>query len=56
MMIISLCNHCQIQCLPALNPLNPKSDQLQIPPCNINALNNRVVMRITDIITQDEFA
>ena len=37
-------------------PLSPKSDQLQISPCNINALYNRMVMRITDIITQDEFA
>ena len=38
------------------NPLSPKSDQHQISPCNINALLNRVVMRITDMITQDEFA
>ena len=38
-----------------VNPLSPKSDQHQISPCNINALLNRVVMRITDIITQDEF-
>ena len=37
-----------------LNPLSPKSDQRQISPCNINALQNRVVMRITDMITQDE--
>ena len=27
-------------------PLSPKSDQHQISPCNINALWNRVVMRI----------
>ena len=40
----------------ALNPLSPKSDQHQISPCNINALSNRVVMRIRDMITQDEFA
>ena len=39
-----------------LNPLSPKSDQHQISPCNINALLNRVDMRITDMITQDEFA
>ena len=39
-----------------LNPLSPKSDQDQISPCNINALYNRVVMRITDMITRDEFA
>ena len=37
-----------------LNPLSPKSDQRQISPCNISALQNRVVMRITDMITQDE--
>ena len=39
-----------------LNPLSPKSDQHQISPYNISALLNRVVMRITDMITQDEFA
>ena len=39
-----------------VNPLSPKSDQNQISPCNINTLLNRVVMRITDMITQDEFA
>ena len=37
-----------------LNPLSPKSDQHQISPCNISALQNRVVMRIKDMITQDE--
>ena len=40
----------------SFNPLSPKSDQHQISPCNINALSNRVVMRIRDKITQDEFA
>ena len=30
------------------------SDQHQSSPCNINTLLNRVVMRITDMITQDE--
>ena len=39
-----------------LNPLSPKSDKHQISPYNISALLNRVVMRITDMITQDEFA
>ena len=42
-----------------LNPLSPKSDQHQISPCNINVfvfLINRVDMRITDMITQGEFA
>ena len=38
-----------------LNPSSPKSDQRQISPCDTNALQNRVVMRITDMITQDEF-
>ena len=31
-----------------------KSDQHEISPCNINALYNRVVMRIKDRVTQDE--
>ena len=31
-------------------------DQHHISPCNINALYNRVVMRIKDMITQDVFA
>ena len=35
--------------------LSPKSDQHQICPCNINAFYDRVVMRITDMITRDEF-
>ena len=39
-----------------LNPLSPRSDQHEISPFNINALENRVVMRITDMITQYEFA
>ena len=41
---------------PPSNPLSPTIDQRQISPCNINALLNRVVMRITDMITQDESA
>ena len=39
----------------AFNPLSPKSDQHRISPGNINALYHRVVMRITDMITQDKF-
>ena len=39
-----------------VNPLSPKSDQNQISPCNINASQNKLVLRITDMITQDEFA
>ena len=39
-----------------LSPLSPKSDQRKISPCNIDALLNSVVMRITDMITQNEFA
>ena len=38
------------------NSLSPKSDQHKFSPCNINALLNRVVLRITDMITQGEFA
>ena len=38
------------------NPLSPKSDRHQISPCDINALINIVVMRITDMITQNKFA
>ena len=41
---------------PRLSLLSPKSDQHQISPCKINALQNRVVMRIKDIITHDVFA
>ena len=37
-----------------LNPLSPKSDQRQISPCNITALQSRVFMRIKDMITQNE--
>ena len=37
-----------------LNPLSPKSDQREISPYNINALENRVVMRIEDMVRKDE--
>ena len=37
--------------LSLLNPLSPKSDQHEISPHNINALENRVVMR-TELIFQ----
>ena len=49
---------CQIKATLAafFNPLSPNSDQHQISPCNINALQNRVVMRIMDMITQDKCA
>ena len=40
----------------SVGKLEVKSDQHQISPCNIDALQNRVVMRITDMMTQDEFA
>ena len=36
------------------NPLSPKSDQHQISPYNINALENRVAMRIEYMIRKDE--
>ena len=38
------------------NPLSPNSDQHQISHCNINAHSNTEVMRIEDMITQDEFS
>ena len=37
-----------------LNPLSPKSDQCEISPYSINALENRVVMRIECMIREDE--
>ena len=37
--------------LTVLNPLGAKSDQHQISPSNIPAVENKVVMRIRDIIT-----
>ena len=39
----------------SFNPLSLKSDQHQISPSDINALSIRMVMRITDMITEDEF-
>ena len=36
------------------NPLSHKSDRHQISPYNINALENRVVMRIEYMIRDDE--
>ena len=38
--------------LTVLNPLGTKGDQHQISPSNIPAVENKVVMRIRDIITQ----
>ena len=38
--------------LTVLNPLGTKSDQHQISPSNIPAVEKKVVMRIRDIITQ----
>ena len=37
-----------------INPLRPKSDQHEISPYNINALENRVVMRTEYMIREDE--
>ena len=41
-----------------INPLNPDSDHknTKISPCDIKALPNRVVTRIKERITRDEFA
>ena len=38
--------------LTVLSPLSPKIDQHQSSPCNTYALENGVVMRIMDMITQ----
>ena len=38
-----------------IHPLSPKRDQHQISPCKINALENRVVMRIEHMIREDEY-
>ena len=38
--------------LTVLIPLGPKSDKHQISPINIPAVENKVVIRIRDIITQ----
>ena len=38
-----------------VNPLSLQCDRHQISLCNIHALSNRVVIRITDMITKDEF-
>ena len=35
--------------------LTPKTDQHEISPCIINALSNTVVMRIEDIIIEDDY-
>ena len=37
-----------------LNPSSPKSDQYEISPHNINALENVVVVRIEYMIREDE--
>ena len=37
-----------------LNPLSPKSDQHEISPHNINALENIVIVRIEYMIREDE--
>ena len=38
-----------------LNSLSPKSDQHETSPYNINALGNRVVMRIEHMIREEEY-
>ena len=38
----------------AINPLNPKSDQYQNSPSDINALQNRLLMRFEDMIIKDK--
>ena len=41
-------------CNITFNPLSTKSDHHQISPRNTNALLKRAVMRIADVITQEE--
>ena len=43
-----------IQSNSTFNPLSPKSDQHEISPHNINALENMVVVRIEYMIREDE--
>ena len=38
-----------------INPVSPKCDQYQNSPCDINALWNRLVMRVKEMITQDNY-
>ena len=38
----------------SLNLLSPKSDQHEISPYNINALENIVVMRIENTVSEDK--
>ena len=38
-----------------LNPLSPNSDQHETSPYNINALGNRVIMRIEYMIREEEY-
>ena len=38
-----------------LNHLSPNSDQHETSPCDINALESRVVMRIEYMIREEEY-
>ena len=44
-----------LPCAP-FNPLSPKGDEHEISPCKINAYSIPKVMRIEDMVTQDEFS
>ena len=44
----------RIVMLRLIDPLYPKSVQYWISPCYTSVLYNRVVMRIKDMMTQDE--
>ena len=44
----------RINIYPGVNPLSPKSNQHEISPYHINALENRVVMRTEYMIREDE--
>lgn len=52
--IRNICNLELAICSTVINPLSLKSDQLEISPCKINALQNRLVMRTEEMITEDE--
>ena len=53
---VDFCPHSNIPVNPEYPPPPPPppGDQHEISPCNINALENGVVMRIKDMIREDE--
>ena len=51
---ISRKKKCPLAKYQSVNPLSPKSDQHEISPYNVNALENRVVMRMEFMTREDE--